>query len=56
MNNCPCCSHQLLRHIRSREVYFFCRKCWQEMPILKQKYHPELSSKLIDTPQVTYVR
>jgi hypothetical protein len=33
-NNCPCCSHQLLRHIRNQEVYLFCRTCWQEMPDL----------------------
>lgn len=32
MSNCPCCSHTMLRHIRSNEVYWFCRNCWQEMP------------------------
>lgn len=31
-SNCPCCSHTLLRHIRSREVYWFCQHCHQEMP------------------------
>lgn len=34
MYNCPCCSSSLLRHIRGTEVYWFCRTCWQEMPIL----------------------
>lgn len=31
-SNCPCCSNTLLRHIRSGEVYWFCRHCHQEMP------------------------
>ncbi|KAF3884041.1 MULTISPECIES: hypothetical protein [Nostocales] len=34
MNYCPCCSHQLLRHIRNHEIYWFCRSCWQEMPVV----------------------
>jgi hypothetical protein len=34
MNTCPCCSHPLLRHIHRHEVYWFCRNCWQEMPML----------------------
>jgi hypothetical protein len=34
MNNCPCCSNQLLRHLRQNEVYWFCRSCRQEMPLL----------------------
>ncbi|NMG20471.1 hypothetical protein DP116_13795 [Brasilonema bromeliae SPC951] len=32
MNECPCCSHQLLRHIRHQQVYWFCSSCRQEMP------------------------
>ncbi len=36
MTNCPCCSNQMLRHIRHQRVYWFCRTCWQEMPVLKQ--------------------
>lgn len=31
---CPCCSHTLLRHARSGEIYWFCRHCYQEMPTL----------------------
>nr|WP_013334642.1 hypothetical protein [Gloeothece verrucosa]ADN17892.1 hypothetical protein Cyan7822_6045 [Gloeothece verrucosa PCC 7822] len=35
MNNCPCCSHIMLRHIRNHQLYWFCRNCWQEMPLLE---------------------
>jgi len=34
MTTCPCCSHQMLRHVRHQRVYWFCRQCWQEMPLL----------------------
>jgi hypothetical protein len=34
MNSCPCCSNQLLRHIRHHKIYWFCTSCWQEMPNL----------------------
>lgn len=34
MNTCPCCSNQLLRHIRHQEIYWFCTSCRQEMPNL----------------------
>jgi len=37
MNTCPCCSHPLLRHVHNHEVYWFCRNCWQEMPILSRE-------------------
>lgn len=33
MTDCPCCSNQLLRHVRQHQVYWFCRHCWQEMPV-----------------------
>ncbi|MBD2566215.1 MULTISPECIES: hypothetical protein [Nostoc] len=33
MNYCPCCSSILLEHIRGAESYWFCRHCWQEMPV-----------------------
>ena len=32
MNDCPCCSGLLIRHIRHDGVYWFCPSCWQEMP------------------------
>lgn len=37
MTTCPCCSNQLLQHVRNRQVYWFCRNCWQEMPTLELK-------------------
>ncbi|MBD2615374.1 MAG: hypothetical protein RMY62_032355 [Nostoc sp. ZfuVER08] len=36
MNYCPCCSGLLLEHLRGRETYWFCRRCWQEMPVYEQ--------------------
>lgn len=35
MTNCPCCAHQMLRHIRGRILYLFCSHCRQEMPALE---------------------
>ncbi|GAA6615061.1 hypothetical protein NUACC26_008500 [Scytonema sp. NUACC26] len=32
MNTCPCCTDQLLRHVSSQGVYWFCPSCRQEMP------------------------
>lgn len=31
-STCPYCSHPLLRHVRSRQIYWFCNHCYQEMP------------------------
>lgn len=25
----------MLRHVQSGRVYWFCRTCWQEMPLVK---------------------
>ena len=36
MTHCPCCAHTMIRHIRQHQVHWFCRSCWQEMPILEQ--------------------
>lgn len=33
---CPCCSHPLLRQIRNQKISWFCKKCWQEMPLLEE--------------------
>ncbi|MBD2775226.1 hypothetical protein [Iningainema tapete] len=44
MNNCPTCDTVLLRHVRETGVYWFCRSCWQEMPVLsckKSNFLPE---------------
>lgn len=38
MSNCPCCSNVLLRHVRSNQVYWFCRNCWEVMPAFDEKY------------------
>lgn len=32
---CPCCSSPLLRQVRQQRVYWFCRSCWQEMPLIE---------------------
>ncbi|MBD2520248.1 hypothetical protein H6G93_35970 [Nostoc sp. FACHB-973] len=45
MNYCPCCSGLLLEHIRGRETYWFCRHCWQEMPV----YNWQESSSFAET-------
>ncbi len=34
MNNCPCCSTKMLRHIRQAQIYWYCSHCKQEMPNL----------------------
>ncbi|MDY6938020.1 MAG: hypothetical protein SWY16_10165 [Cyanobacteriota bacterium] len=36
MNTCPCCSDQLIRHVRQSQIYWFCPTCWQEMPDLAE--------------------
>jgi len=35
MNACPCCSAQLLRHVRHNSIYWFCSRCRQEMPVIE---------------------
>ena len=30
---CPCCSNKLIHHISNHRDYWFCRRCWQEMPV-----------------------
>ena len=41
MNACPCCSNVMLRHTRQHQMYWFCRHCWQEMPLIEPS--PSLS-------------
>ncbi|MCC0176710.1 hypothetical protein I4641_06925 [Waterburya agarophytonicola K14] len=36
---CPCCSTPLLHHFSDRREYWFCRHCWQEMPIVDRDLH-----------------
>jgi hypothetical protein len=45
MTTCPCCSNQLLRHIRNNQRVWFCRHCWQEMPLFTTVISP-LGSQL----------
>lgn len=47
MTNCPCCSDQLLRHIRGHEIHWFCRTCWQEMPVLSEEKYSLHSEGII---------
>jgi hypothetical protein len=46
VKNCPCCSYRLLKHIHNNRVYWFCRNCWQEMPLLNLESHNSLSSSV----------
>lgn len=34
MNYCPCCSGQLLRQATRNNIYWFCSRCREEMPVL----------------------
>ncbi|MBD2440879.1 hypothetical protein [Nostoc sp. FACHB-110] len=34
MNYCLCCSEVLLQQVRGSEITWFCRHCWQDMPVL----------------------
>ncbi len=56
MNDCPCCSHTLLQHIRSSGTYWFCRHCWQEMPVFSENRSVSLAnlfSEQVSTNQET---
>ncbi|WP_144864203.1 hypothetical protein [Hyella patelloides] len=34
VSTCPCCSSPMLHHFCNHREYWFCRKCWEEMPDL----------------------
>lgn len=34
---CPCCSNKLIHHLSHHHDYWFCRRCWQEMPVINSK-------------------
>ncbi|MEB3357433.1 MAG: hypothetical protein VKK04_11965 [Synechococcales bacterium] len=34
MQTCPCCSDQLIRQCSQQTLYWYCRRCRQEMPVL----------------------
>ena len=46
MKECPCCSQELLRCFRPRQIYWFCPNCRQEMPdldaVLAQKQQEKI--------------
>jgi ribosomal protein L37AE/L43A len=49
MSACPCCGEVLLRHARHAGVYWFCTRCWQEMPVLaldRTSAHRDFSEQL----------
>ncbi len=48
MHACPCCSNSMLRHARHHEVYWFCRSCWQEMPLIQPSPHLSLLSSSLE--------
>ncbi len=37
-HTCPCCPHDLLRHVRATGIYWFCPHCYQEMPIVEEEF------------------
>ncbi|MBE9233177.1 hypothetical protein IQ231_16220 [Cuspidothrix issatschenkoi LEGE 03284] len=47
MPYCPCCTDSLLHHIRGSESYWFCRSCWQEMPVLTQRHITEVPKPIL---------
>jgi ribosomal protein L37AE/L43A len=48
MNHCPCCSNLLLKHIRNSHTYWFCRSCWQEMPVMSLNLSVSLADAIFD--------
>lgn len=48
MYYCPCCKDSLLKHIRGQETYWFCRSCWQEMPILTQRHSTAIPQPILE--------
>ncbi|MEQ9552213.1 MAG: hypothetical protein RIM23_21705 [Coleofasciculus sp. G3-WIS-01] len=46
-HSCICCSHTLLRHIRSHQVYWFCPHCYQAMPESVEPYSRFNASQLL---------
>ncbi|PSB10811.1 hypothetical protein C7B61_05115 [filamentous cyanobacterium CCP1] len=45
MNQCPCCSAKLLRHVSRGRIYWFCPNCRQEMPLFGNE-NPKLNAQL----------
>jgi C4-type Zn-finger protein len=51
MVTCPCCSDQLLRHVRQSKIYWFCPVCYQEMPVLEQLLVSDLDQSKVTVTQ-----
>lgn len=51
MNTCPCCSHPMTRNFRQHHIYWFCRSCWQEMPLIAEKSINRLETSVTPLPQ-----
>ncbi len=43
MVTCPYCSGRVLRHFHNSHLYWFCRRCWREVPSLEQSYQENIS-------------
>ncbi|WP_200867469.1 hypothetical protein [Leptolyngbya sp. Heron Island J] len=41
MSSCPCCSGNLLRHVRAAGIYWMCLRCRQEMPLINGVEFPQ---------------
>ena len=53
MHHCPCCSQTLIRQIRQHQVSWFCRGCWQDMPLLDQVVpHSHVVSSTVAIPSL----
>lgn len=38
-HSCPFCDYPLLRHIRPGKLYWFCRHCYHEVPVVEELVH-----------------
>jgi hypothetical protein len=50
MNICPCCGHTMIREILDHQASWFCRNCWQVMPLLEREIPAIATGFLLDTP------
>lgn len=50
INQCPCCSSNLLRHFRQGSVYWFCSDCRMEMPDLESAINKPKKRQKTDSP------
>ncbi|QSJ18846.1 hypothetical protein JYQ62_08880 [Nostoc sp. UHCC 0702] len=47
MNYCPCCSGLLLQHVCGSEISWFCRHCWQDMPVFSANHSGSLAEVVV---------